>query len=252
MTATVNLFAAPASTLAASTVAFIDANKGADSASTPFARSTLATIVGGIASASMVESIVIAAMGAPKSPKTGKPIAKVSGLRDFDGGARLYQAWKDIAFIVDNIDADAWVVAPADTDVPLLPTIGLPGANAIRPLVEGFILNASDAPKALFGATGLTHAVKAAMAEHSKAIALHAGVAPVADATPADADATKDDAPATVDVSGMAGAMLVALRSLDDAAFIDAKDALAMLSDYIDARWNAIADAGETVQSIAA
>jgi hypothetical protein len=231
MTDTINLFAKPAGALAANAVAFIAASGAADTASTPYARSALATVIGGLASFAMVESVLIAAMGSPKSPATGKPIAKASGLRDFPGGARVYQAHKAIAFVLDNIDADAILDASN-------PEAVVPGAAAIRPLVEGFILETGDV-KALFGKSGLEGKVKAAMADHAKAVATLHGVVE----TPAETETNANDNAAPQTLAERAAVLLVALRAASDAEFTDAQTALAMVSDYIDTRWNDIADA---------
>lgn len=240
MTATiVNPLAPVAGRLAPSTVAFIAANREADTASTPFARSLLAALVGGLSSVAMAESLVIASFGAPKSPSTGKPVKNVSGLRNFEGGARLYQAWKDALLVFENIDSDAYLVAPGtDEEQP----DGVAGANAIRPLVTAFILSEGDVT-ALFGAKGLTARVKALMADHAAAIAKLNGVEPETDA---DADKSSDNDNAVQSLSDRAAAMLVALRDASDEAFTDAQTALSALSDYIDTRWNAIADKLQT------
>lgn len=246
MEKTVNVYAPVASNLASTAVAFIDANKAADSASTPFARSSLAAIIGGLSSVAMTEALVIAAMGSPKSPSTGKPIKKVSGLRDFDGGARLYQAWKDIVFITENIDADApKEVVPAveaEGDTEAVPAVVI-GNGAIRSAVVSFILNEGDV-KALFGKTGLTAKVKALMAEHAEAELKAHGIEAEGDTEAAEGDTEgKAEGDKPQSLAERVAAMLVALQAADDSAFIDNQTALAALSDYIDSRWDAIADA---------
>ena len=235
----VSPFAAPATALAANTVAFVDANRASDAASTPFARSVLASVVGGLSSLAMVDMLIIAAMGSPKSPATGKPIAKVSGLRDFDGGARLYQAYKVVVSVLENIDADAPVtIGEGEAAVTV-------GEGLIRKAVVGFILGEADAPKALFGKSGLDGTVKGIMAEHAKATLAAMGVEPEADA---DADAKPADANAPMSIADRLAATLVAIKAMSDEEFFDNQQALAALSDFIDARWDAIAAATAPVE----
>lgn len=227
----VNPFQPAASTVAASTVAFIEANRNADKASTPFARSTLAAVVGGLSSLSMVESLVIAAFGSPKG-KNGKPVAKVSGLRALDGGSRLYQAWKDVAFIVENLDADAPTEQTRGDETATI------GEGAIRAAVTAFILQDDGAATALFGATGITAKVKALMADHAKAIADFHGIKAEGEGEgEAEAEGDKGEAPAgRQSLTDRANAMLLALREASDADVAGALDALAILADYIDQR----------------
>jgi hypothetical protein len=238
-TQNVNIYQPIATALVANTAAFIDANRVADNASTPFARSLLASVVGGLSSLAMAETLVIAAMGSPKSPATGKPVASVSGLRDFDGGARLYQAWKAVDYILSNIDADAPFSVPVPEGAPEGTEPLTVGEGLIRKAVVAFILNEGDV-KALFGRTGIHAKVKALMAEHAKALATAMGVEQEEDEK---ADESANDNSAPQSLTDRATAMLVALQSADDTAFFDAQTALAALSDYIDTRWNAIADA---------
>lgn len=241
-TVAVNVFAKAASTVAASTVAFKDASVASDNASTPFARSVLAAVVGGLSSVDMVQSLIIAAFGSPISDKTGKAIAKVSGLRDVTGGARVYQAWKDIAYVVDNLDADAPVEhTKGEGDEAETVTIG---NGAIRATVTAFILQDDGAVSALFGRTGLTATIKALVADHAKAImALH-GVE--ADKSEDEGkDEGKDEAPRQ-SLTDRANAMLVALRDADDATLTEASDALALLADYIDQRFRPVEETQET------
>lgn len=225
MTQTINLFAKPAATLASNAIALGDAGKATSGASTAFARSVLATVMGGLSSLDMVQSLTIAAMGAPRSPKTGKPVAKVSGLRDFDGGDAIYNAWKRIAFILDNLDADAWIEAPSDDNAD-----GIAGASAIRPMVTAFVLNEAGAKSALFGATGIHAAVTEAMTVHAEAIALHNGVTPT-EANDTDNDTDTDTAPVTL--AERIATFLVALKASDAETLIANGEALQTLSDAI-------------------
>lgn len=236
MNTLVNPFAPVAGKLGETTASFIDASRSADTASTPFSRSLLATLVGGVATVAMSEMLVIASFGSPKSPSTGKPVKNVSGLRNFEGGARLYQAWKDVLFIVENIDADEYLIVPGtDADKPE----GEAGKAAIRPLVTAFILGEGDV-KALFGAKGLTARVKALMAEHGEAIARLNGIEPEAKEGE-EGGANDNGAPQSL--SDRATALLVALKDADDGAFIEAQSVLAVLADYIETRWNDVAEA---------
>lgn len=236
-TQTVNIFAPIANGLAANAIAFKDASKAADNASTPFARSVLAAIVGGVSTLAFAESVVIGAFGSPSSPRTGKPIAKVSGLRDVDGGARVYQAWKDVAFIVDNLDTDA----PRDVTVPgdAGATVTV-GSGDIRKAVVAFILSDGDT-KALFGATGLTAKVKALIAENGKAIAEAMGVQ---QETPQDKGSDKgtsqDAAPQSL--TDRLNALLVALNAASDEELTEALPSLAAVADWIDARTSPVAE----------
>lgn len=236
-----NPYAPVAGTLAASTVAFIAANRESDNASTPFSRSLLATLVGGLSSLAMAETLVIAAMGSPKSPSTGKAVKNVSGLRNVEGGARLYQAWKDVTLLIENIDADAYLVAPgSDEALPL----GVPGKAAIRPAIVAFILSEGDV-KSLFGAKGITATVKRMMAEHATALAALHGIVP--DAANDAAESTDDAKADYMDLGKRAAALLVAINAATDDDFIDHSTALAALADAITARWDAIEAANPPV-----
>lgn len=233
-TRTVNPLAPVAGKLTANTLAFVTASREADSASTPFARSALAAIIGGLSSLAMTESHIVAAFGSPLSPSTGKPVKGISGLRNFEGGARLYQAWKGVTLIIENIDADAYLVAPGTSeDAPE----GVAGLALIRKAVVAFVLNEGDI-KSLFGAKGIIAFVKDSMEQHAQAVAKLAGVEP--EEAPA-SEGDNDNAPQSL--SDRSAAMLVALQAASDSDFFDASEALAALSDYIDTRWRQIADA---------
>lgn len=237
-TKALNIYAPIAANLAASAISLIETSRATDAASTPFARNAFAAIVGGLSSLAMTASLVIASAGSPKGAN-GKVIKNVSGLRNVEGGTRVYQAWKEIELIASNIDADEWLVMPdpdAETDDG---KAGQPGARVIRPAVVAFILNDADAAhKALFGKTGIASFVRDAMTEHGKALAALHGV----EADESDKEEGKEgDTPQTL--SERVASMLVALQASDDAAFVEASTALASLSDYIDSRWAAIADA---------
>lgn len=243
MTATANLFAAPANRFAASAVAFIEGAKASATLATPFSRSLLAALVGQVSSVAMLESMVLSAAGSPRSPKTGKVIAKISGLRDaIEAGDAIRKAWESAIFVFDNIDADAWLTVPSPADE----TEGVPGAGAIRPMVEAFILEADGAEKAIgTKSSGLLGKVHAAIRTHTDAVALLHNVEPEKSET--DISEANGDVK-TIKAHGEAiAAMLVRLRSMTDDEFRADQDALAMLSDYIDSRWNDIAKAEEAI-----
>ena len=238
MTTTVNLFAPIANGMTANTIAFKDASKAADTASTPFARSVLAAVVGGVSTIAFAESVVIGAFGSPKSPKTGKPIAKVSGLRDVEGGSRVYQAWKDIAFIVENLDTDAAVeVTPPAKEGEEGKAVTV-GDGAIRKAVIAFILSDAGAATALFGATGLTARIKAMIAEHGKAVMEAMGVQ---QETPNKGEETPA-APAPQSLTDRINALIVAINEADDATLGEALVSLSALADLIDTRTTPVAD----------
>lgn len=248
MNIAINAFAAPAMQLTTNTVAFIDANKAADNASTPFARSAISAVVGGLMSAGMVESMIVAAMGSPLSPKTGKAISKVSALRDFDGGARLYQAWKDVVVILDNLDADA----ATDHTIPgkdgADDTVVSIGTGAIRAAVVAFLLEEKDGATALFGAKGITATVKGLMAEHAKTVLAAYGV----EAEKSDDDKGEGDkgTDANLSLTDRANAFLVAMRHASDDDMNAALEAIGAVADYIDARFAVVAPV-ETVEPVA-
>jgi len=248
MTTAINLFAKPAATLATDALALKGAGIAASGASTTFARSVLATVLGGLSSLDMVASVVIAAMGAPKSPKTGKPIAKVSGLRDFEGGDAIYNAWKRVAFILDNIDADASDVAPATDDAP-----AIKGANTIRSTVTAFILKEAGAPTALFGSTGVHAFVVSAMTAHAEAIALHNGVD---NSEQKEGEQKEGEQEAPVTLADRIALFMVALGAASDETVLTSANELEALMDAIVDRNNAaianLADATPELESIAA
>lgn len=242
MTQTVNLFAPIANTLAANAIAFKDASKAADNASTPFARSVLAAIVGGVSTLAFAESVVIGAFGSPLSPATGKPVNKVSGLRNVEGGSRVYQAWKDVAYIVDNLDTDAAKEVTGPTGPVSV------GNGAIRAAVIAFILSDAGAKTALFGATGLTAHVKALIAEHGKDVATAMGVQ---QETPNKGEENKGEAAPTQSLTDRVNALIVALNEADDAAWGEALVSLSALSDLIDARTSIAMDEVEPKEEMA-
>ena len=99
----------------------------AENKATPMARSILAALMTGTTSADGVVAAVIASFGNPKSPKTGKPVDKLSGLRDFVGGDATRKTVESILRIHDNIRS-----------VPEL-----------KALATAFILETANCPKSL-------------------------------------------------------------------------------------------------------
>jgi hypothetical protein len=223
-----NSFATVSATLGSSVVAFIEGSRDADAKATPFGRSFLAATVSGLYTVSLAETLVIASFGAPKSPATGKPIATVSGLRTFNGGASVYQAWKALVRINDNIDADSVLVAATD-DTP-----ATPGACAIRKLVEGFILETDGAPKALFGPYGLVKAVDEALKAHGKALAALNGV--TGDEPGVDGDKPAEAVVPAMSLTDRAAALLVAINAATDDELLAAYDAIDAIVTAMDAR----------------
>lgn len=153
MTVTLNSVAATVSTEIA---AFRKSCVATENRSTPFARAVLASVVSQASTLSLIEAGIVHAFGNPKNAK-GKGVDTVSKLRAFTGGEAVYQAWKSVVSIMDNLDADA----PRTDDDGV--TVG---TGDIRNAVVGFILETKDAPKNL---KQLNDAVKAAIKAHAAA-----------------------------------------------------------------------------------
>lgn len=194
--------------------------------STPFARSLLASVVSGLSTVSLLEAAVINAFANPKNAK-GKPIAKVSGLRDCVGGKAVYQTWKSFVSIVDCIDGDAPTDVEQDDG-----TVVSVGSGSIRKAVTGFILSEADAPKTL-GALN-TFIADALKAHYALTMPSNAD----AEADNADAAEAKADAPAPVSMSlrERAEQLLVALNAADNDAVNEAYDAIAAIAEALNAR----------------
>lgn len=134
--------------------AFRSAAVTAENKATPMARSILAALMTGVATADKVVIAVIASFGDPKSPKTGKPVDKLSGLRDFVGGEATRKTVESILKIHENIRGD----------------------DNLKALATSFILETEGAPKSLHA---LDVAVKDALrAEAAKEMAPKDGEAP--------------------------------------------------------------------------
>lgn len=182
---------------------------------TPMARSILAALMTGAATHDKVVAAVIASFGEPKSPKTGKPVDKLSGLRDFVGGDATRKTVESILKAYDNIKGDA----------------------VLEKLASDFVLERAGSPKSL-------RALTVAIADH-----LRAEAAKNAGDTGGGAETnignTGDDAKGGVVVSDTdvlnKAAMIVA--SMDDDAFLAASDTIAALQSAIRARMDAYAAA---------
>jgi hypothetical protein len=193
--------------------------------STPFARSLLASVVSGLSTVSLLEAAVIHAFGNPKNAK-GKPIAKVSGLRDCVGGKAVYQTWKSFVSIVDCIDGDA----PTEVEQEDGTTITV-GEGLIRKAVTGFILGEADAPKTLGALNKLiTDTLKA-----HYALTMPSNEEAEADNAEADADNAAPVASSSLSLRERAEQLLVAFNAADATARDEAFEAIAALFEAVDA-----------------
>lgn len=228
-----NTLATVALTMTADAMTLRTAGEATGKAQIAFARSVIAASLTGVATLAFAEAQLIAVYGAPKDSK-GKAVKSASGLRDVDGGFAAYQAWRVIAYVVDNADTDA----ANDVTNPTTGDVASVGDGAIRTLLTSFALGET----ALRGLSGLKKAVEALVTAHATATAVAMGVA-VEDTTDDKGKDGANDNAAPVSLHDAATAMLLRLQSATDADFETAQTALAALSDYVDARWNAIADA---------
>lgn len=234
-----------ASTVVGDIKAFRAAGVTASNKQTPFARSALAALMASTFTVSTLQATVIAAFGNPNSPNgKGKPVATVSGLRPFPGGAIVYQAWKDITNLFGDIDADAPTTTGEGDDAVTI------GDGAIRRLVTGFVLGNDGAPRTLF----------ALMAEYKAILKAHSALL-VGDASEAEndnADAMADGEPKNGEVSQLSlldrvNALLVAIAASGDDEFNEAYDALATVPAAINARIDGqVADGVAELESEAA
>lgn len=221
--------AAVASTLAADVKAFRSAAVASENKATPFARSALAALVSGLSTIDLTTAAIIHAFGNPKSPKTGKPVAKLSGLRDFTGGDAVRKTAETLFRVFENIDADKpRPVGDEDTVV---------GAGAIRPLIISFILNEADAPKSL---RALSEGVSALV----KAFAKEEADASGADNSEAAADNATPEAPA-FDVADAIAKLAVFFDNMNEEQAETVGPMVAALMNTYDARVNALIDAGD-------
>lgn len=217
-----------ASTVAADIKAFRSSAVTSEGKGNTAARSMLAALLSGVWTQSLAESALIHAFGNPKSPKTGKPVAKLSGLRDFTGGDAVRKAAETVFRIFANVDADA----PRTVDDVTV------GAGTIRPLVVSFVLNETDAPKSL---RALNEAVNVALREHAKAISPDNADA-VAE-TEAESAAPTTSTEAAFDVADAIAKLTVFASAMDEADANAYSDAINTLYAAWDARCNELTDA---------
>ena len=199
-------------TMGAEIKAFRSAAVTSENKATPLARAILAALVAGLTSPEGVVSTVIHAFGNPKSPKTGKPVAKLSGLRDFVGGDATRKTVESIMTVHGNLDFDK----PGDHN-------GNKGASAIRSLVVSFILDDAKAPKSL---KALKDAVKDLIDAH---VAL---TAPESDAT--DEERGEGPSDAAGDATPPATPMTLAERIASLIVAIDNASAEELLTEAVD------------------
>jgi len=220
------------------------AGESAAKAQMTFAQSTVAAVLTGVSSLAFAEASLLGVFGSPKDAK-GKAIKSASGLRDIEGGFSAYQAFRVIRFVVENMDADA----PVDVTHPTEGTVTNVGTGEIRTFLTAFALGESD----VRGVNGAKKRVETLIAAHAAAVAAAMGVKAdgegEGEGEGKDADKGGKDAP--VSLIDTVTATLLRLQSADDAAFTEAQTALAALSDYIDSRWNAIADAEAAAAPVA-
>lgn len=224
-----------AANFTADAIALRTAGEATGKAQIAFGRSVIAAVLTGVSTLAFAEAQLIAVYGAPKDAK-GKAIKSASGLREVDGGFAAYQAWRVIAYVCDNVDTDK----AHDVTHPVTGDVASVGDGAIRALLTSFALGDT----ALRGLSGLKKAVEALVTAHATATATAMGIVTEAD-DKGEGDASKGDNDNTppVSLADAATAMLLRLQNASDAEMEAAKDALAALADYADARWNAIADA---------
>lgn len=167
---TVTSIATVAATVGDDVKAFRSAAVTAENKATPFARSMLAALMSGVWTRTLAESAIIHAFGNPKSPKSAKPITKLSGLRDFVGGDAVRKTAESVFELHANIDA--------------VPTV--------RPIVTAFVLGDDGAAKSL---RALQTAVREAVKAHVEASAPDNSDAVADNAAEADAAPNTGDAP---------------------------------------------------------
>lgn len=210
-----NLIAA-ASTVASDVKAFRSAAVTADNKATPFARSLMAALIAGVYTKDLAISAIIHAFGNPKSPKSGKGIEKLSGLRDFAGGDAVRKTAETAFAIVENIDTDK------------------AGDAMIRKAIVAFILNESGAAKSL---RALESDVKALIRAYAKAtLPDNSEAAAETDAETADAKAAPAPAaPAEMTLAERINALTVAVMAAGLDEMSDAQAAMTALCDKWDA-----------------
>jgi hypothetical protein len=207
---TIATLATVAATVGGDIVALRSASVTAENKASPFARSMLAALMSGVWSRDLAVSAIITAFGNPKSPKSGKPISKLSGLRDFTGGDAVRKTAETVFSVFENIDA-------------------VPG---VRTLVTDFVLSTNGAAKSL---RALLVAVKEATKAHAATlIDADAVTEAEGDNDAAEGDAPSTDAPvADMTLSERVQALIVAFQSATPEAKSEAQPALELLWDTI-------------------
>lgn len=218
-----------ATTMGADIKAFRTAAVSSENKATPMARSILAGLVSGLATVNVVESAAIHSFGNPKSPKTGKVVTKLSGLRDFVGGDATRKALTSIFEVFANIDADK------------------ESASAIRPAVVAFILDEKDAAKSL---KALGDTVKAMVNAHVAATQPDNSDAVEENKTDDEIKGNASDAAAT-SLKDRVAEMIVALDNADTHGLLALDDSLASLQNAIAAAYDRLL-AAQDPEAIAA
>lgn len=164
-----NVFAPIAANLGDNLKAFRSSAVTAENKGDTTARSLLAAmLVNATFTVELATAAIIRAFGNPKG-KSGKPIDKLSGLRNITGGDAVRKMATSVFSIVTNIDADKTT------------------EGTIRKVVTAFVLNETGAPKSL---RALSAAVGDAIRAHVKAT------------QPANDEAEADNAKAEAEAEG--------------------------------------------------
>lgn len=188
--------------------AFRSAAVTAENKATPMARSILAALMTGAASPDKVVATVIASFGNPKA-KSGKPVDKLSGLRDFVGGDATRKTVESILKAHENAKGD----------------------DALTKIATAFVFDAEGAPKSL-------RALTVAIADQMRAdAAKEVGPSEAAETN----TGTNDDAKGGVVVSDadILNKAALIIAGMDDAAFLAASDTVAALRKAIADRMDA-------------
>jgi hypothetical protein len=230
MTVTVTL-STVAATLADDCKAFRSAAVTAENKSTPFARSTLAALVSGLSTVDLVTAAVIHAFGNPNSPKTGKPVSTLSGLRPFTGGDAVRKTTETTFKLFANLDADK----PRDVQNANGDTVTI-GKGDIRKAITAFILNEKDSAKSL---NALSDSVATALRAFAKEDADAKG-ADNSEAANENATTTTEAAP--FDAADAIAKLTVWAAGMDEATANAMSDAMNALYQAFDARTVELAD----------
>jgi len=187
--------------------AFRSAAVTAENKATPMARSILAALMTGAASPDKVVATVIASFGNPKA-KSGKPVDKLSGLRDFVGGDATRKTVESILKAHENAKGD----------------------DALTKIATAFVFDAEGAPKSL-------RALTVAIADQMRAdAAKDVGPSEEAETNTGTNEPTGGVVVSDADILNKA-ALIIA--GMDDAAFLAASDTVAALRKAIADRMDA-------------